>query len=83
MKHLRIYEDYFGREDYVDKRDLNFFEELFDYLDGDWNYNKEEYSGSRAKEKPALTIKEERKRKLKKINKNDRFKKIISKLYNR
>jgi len=36
-----------------------------------------------AKEKPTLTIKEQRKAKLKKLNKNDRFKKIISKFYNR
>ena len=49
MKHLKIFEDYFGKE-YVNKKDLEFFEELLDYLDNEnWKYIKNEFDGKREK----------------------------------
>lgn len=45
MKHLKIYEDYFGNEEYEDKKDSDFFHELWLLLkdEEDWIYDKNEY----------------------------------------
>lgn len=49
MKHLKIFEDYFTKE-YVNKKDLLFFEELLDYLDNEnWEYDKKEFTLERTK----------------------------------
>ena len=56
MKHLKIYEDYFGNQDYVNQKDLDFFNDLISYMDdysnvplkdAGWNYNELSYKDGR------------------------------------
>lgn len=58
MKHLKIYEDYFGNQEYVNKKDIDFFDELWSYIDEDheeinnqeiWKYKESDFTDKKRK----------------------------------
>lgn len=49
MNHIRIFEDYFGNQNHINKKDVEFFEELMDYAGYDisqWNFLEHQHKNN-------------------------------------